>query len=138
MGYLAAHAAEVVHLKKQNAVKAALAPAAGAGKGKGNIPTGFQEMSKKVLKKLKGEQRAAKKGGRGKGGGGGKKELPVDRNPLVTRTAKTTREGKPICKQFNDKRGCQRTNCNFVHVCDAVKDSGEVCQNKGHNRLSHR
>jgi hypothetical protein len=43
-------------------------------------------------------------------------------------------EGSPICKRFNDNRGCAGGSCGKVLRCDALKPDGRVCGSKQHNR----
>ncbi len=65
----------------------------------------------------------------GKGDRGGKGEPPYK----AARTANTTARGDPICKKYNDVRGCPPP-CpdRKKHVCDAMLPNGKVCGNPGH------
>lgn len=40
-------------------------------------------------------------------------------------------QGKEICNNFNSDRGCQLTNCSYLHICMA-------CKNRGHHSVQGR
>ena len=42
----------------------------------------------------------------------------------------------PICKAWNDQRGCPNAQCTKSHVCDVLLENGSVC-NKRHKRFEH-
>ena len=42
----------------------------------------------------------------------------------------------PVCKEFNDTRGCTNAACPKQHVCDVMLASGRIC-GKAHKRLEH-
>ena len=44
--------------------------------------------------------------------------------------------GKPICKQFNDNRGCRDAKCNREHRCDFLLPNGQPC-GATHSRINH-
>ena len=56
-------------------------------------------------------------------------------DPSIT-TAKTTEDGREICKWYNHASCKFASNCNKAHVCDRVVD-GKVCGSNQHTRLTH-
>merc|ERR1712232_719934 len=43
-----------------------------------------------------------------------------------------------LCKPFNDLRSCRNgSDCQFLHACDAVLESGQVCGSESHARTTH-
>jgi hypothetical protein len=91
----------------------------------------LQEHNKTKKKGLKGD---SKKGGKGKQGGKGR---DADKGNRIM-TANVLKNGKQVCKPFNDPRGCRMKGCSREHACDVLKPNGEVCGNRNHNRLEHR
>ena len=61
--------------------------------------------------------------GQGKGGKGGK-DLPPD-------AKLETREGEPICINWNKNRDCARSDCSYKHVC-------WICFKSNHRGCEHR
>ena len=53
------------------------------------------------------------------------------------KTAQKTADGTPICKKFNDQRGCQTRSCKYSHVCDVLLSSGGPCGSGSHSRMRH-
>ena len=47
-------------------------------------------------------------------------------------------QGRPICKAWNDQRGCKDKKCNRVHVCDVLDKDGKPCNSRSHNRSGHK
>ena len=45
-------------------------------------------------------------------------------------------KGKPICKAFNDARGCAAGSCpkGMAHVCDMQRPDGSPCRSSQHTR----
>ena len=62
----------------------------------------------------------------GTGAGGGK-----------FKTQRWTKEGKEICKPFNDARTCTNPRCQQEHVCDIMSASGAACGSNTHSRENH-
>ena len=46
-------------------------------------------------------------------------------------------ERGPICKAWNDQRGCSNAQCTKSHVCDVLLESGTVCGKRNHKRMEH-
>ena len=42
-----------------------------------------------------------------------------------------------ICRDFNTKEGCKRTDCRFAHVCNVRRADGAACGGK-HSAMAHR
>ena len=79
-------------------------------------------------------------GGKGKGGGKGKdgKSPGPEKYQLKIKTARAGKDGKRICKPFNDSRGCATPQCPEAHVCDVLTPLGDACNSSGHSRTGHR
>ena len=43
-----------------------------------------------------------------------------------------------VCKEWNSARGCNRTNCNRAHVCNAKSAPGKCCKSTAHKGPQHR
>ena len=96
----------------------------------------LQEHNKTKRKGLKGDGKVRKgKDHNGKAGGGGKGAQGNGRQVL---TGNTLKNGRQVCKPYNDPRGCKRKDCTMAHACDALKPNGEVCGGIGHTRLQHK
>ena len=52
------------------------------------------------------------------------------------KTARFTASGKPLCKPFNDSRGCTAPSCSSEHVCDVLLPSNVAC-GQPHPRSRH-
>ena len=81
------------------------------------------------------------KGKNGRKGDGRSRTPPPPPMPSAERVRTVQHhKGKPICKPWNDPRGCSEP-CPFgkIHVCDvAVGNGKEACGKENHNRASHR
>ena len=42
-----------------------------------------------------------------------------------------------ICRDFNTKEGCKRSDCKFAHVCNVPRPDGFACGGK-HSAVNHR
>ena len=74
--------------------------------------------------------------------GGQRKESQVGPASKKVKTAQHLNQ-QPICKPFNDPRGCKLTpkgKCpqGKAHVCDMIKADGSACLSTKHSRSTHR
>jgi len=77
--------------------------------------------------------------GKGTGkGASGPPNQPAGPSQRKWRHSNTLPSGAPLCKKFNDRRGCGK-NCpdQKAHACDVTLQSGSACGRKDHNRLRH-
>jgi hypothetical protein len=81
-----------------------------------------------------GGNKGAGKGNR-KGDTKGPRQQRDQREQIAT--VNELRNGKKICKKWNDNRGC-KGQCGFEHVCDVKKDNGQACGLRNHTRLTHQ
>ena len=101
---------------------------------KRSIPNGDPRNNKQKVSPGKGNDPS-------NGGGAGSSALDRakkygDFDPKL-RTARFTKDKKPICVGFNVKAGCTFPNCQHEHVCDVKMPNGEAC-GKDHERFNHQ
>ena len=86
------------------------------------------------------ERELVRKAPRGKGDK--RHETPTVGKDNTRPKIATTFKGQPLCKGYNDRRGCANSKggkCKKgVHGCDILMASGDACGNTTHKRQDHR
>ena len=77
--------------------------------------------------------------GRGRGKGFMGKAFGKGKQTSSSRidTVKVAGQVLTICRDFNTKDGCKRTDCKFAHVCNVPRADGFACGGK-HSATNHR
>ena len=75
--------------------------------------------------------------GSGRGGATPRQTAQQKGQGKGSKTARVDTSNRPICKQWNDSRGCSDPRCTKSHICDILLPSGAACGMK-HKRSEHR